>query len=106
MGAGTAQKIALNMLSTLMGVHLGHVHDGYMVSVRSDNQKLKDRAARIVAAISGCDREQAAGWLDEAGGSVKTAVLLAAGANGKKGRAGTAPSPWPETSGSTCRVGA
>ncbi len=88
MGAGTAQKIALNMLSTLMGVHLGHVHDGYMVSVRSDNQKLKDRAARIVAAISGCDREQAAGWLDEAGGSVKTAVLLAAGANGKKAAAG------------------
>ncbi|GLS30067.1 N-acetylmuramic acid 6-phosphate etherase [Mesorhizobium albiziae] len=80
MGAGTSQKIALNMLSTLMAIKLGHVHDGYMVNLHADNLKLRERAARIVAAISGCDQETAAAWLEKAGGSVKTAVLLAAGA--------------------------
>ncbi|OBQ94888.1 N-acetylmuramic acid 6-phosphate etherase [Mesorhizobium sp. AA23] len=80
MGAGTAQKIALNMLSTLAAVHLGHVHDGYMVNLAADNFKLRDRAARMVAAISGRSREDAARLLEESGGSVKTAILLAAGA--------------------------
>ncbi len=80
MGAGTAQKIALNMLSTLTAIHLGHVHDGYMVNLRADNMKLRGRAARIVAAIAGCGTDAAAGWLERAGGSVKIAVLLAAGA--------------------------
>ena len=80
MGAGTAQKIALNMLSTLTAVHLGHVHDGYMVNLMADNIKLRDRAARIVAAISGRDRQDAARLLEKSGGSVKTAILLAAGA--------------------------
>ena len=41
MGAGTAQKIALNMLSTLTAIHLGHVHDGYMVNLHADNMKLQ-----------------------------------------------------------------
>ena len=49
MGAATAQKIALNMISTLAGLMLGHVHDGYMVNVVADNAKLRGRAARIVA---------------------------------------------------------
>ncbi|MFI0844590.1 N-acetylmuramic acid 6-phosphate etherase [Mesorhizobium sp. IMUNJ 23232] len=80
MGAGTAQKIALNMFSTLVAVHLGHVHDGYMVNLRVDNMKLRKRAARIVSAIAGCSEEEAAGFLEKAGGSVKIAVLLAAGA--------------------------
>ncbi|WP_167514546.1 N-acetylmuramic acid 6-phosphate etherase [Mesorhizobium intechi] len=81
MGAGTAQKIALNMLSTLTAVHLGHVHDGYMVNLTADNIKLRDRAARIVAAISGRDRDEAARLLEKSGGAVKTAILLAAGAD-------------------------
>ena len=80
MGAGTAQKIALNMLSTLAAVHLGHVHDGYMVNLHADNVKLKGRAARIVSAISGCSEADAAGFLDRTGGAVKPAILLAAGA--------------------------
>jgi N-acetylmuramic acid 6-phosphate etherase len=82
MGAGTAQKIALNMMSTLMAIHLGHVHDGYMVNLNPDNLKLKGRAARIVAAISGCTEAEAASWLGRSGGSVKAAILLAAGAAG------------------------
>ena len=80
MGAGTAQKIALNMLSTLVAVRLGHVHDGYMVNLHADNAKLRDRAARIVAAVAGVDGDAAKRLLDRAGGSVKTAILLGAGA--------------------------
>ena len=82
MGAGTAQKIALNMLSTLTAVHLGHVHDGFMVNLRPDNAKLRDRARRMVSVISGTDMDRAGRLLDEADGSVKIAVLLAAGAEG------------------------
>ncbi|GGA97776.1 N-acetylmuramic acid 6-phosphate etherase [Brucella endophytica] len=80
MGAGTAQKIALNLLSTLAAIRLGHVHDGYMVNLHADNQKLKARAAHIVASIANCGLEKAEACLDEAGGAVKPAVLLAAGA--------------------------
>ncbi|HVW94253.1 MAG TPA: N-acetylmuramic acid 6-phosphate etherase [Devosia sp.] len=82
MGAGTAQKIALNMLSTMMATRLGHVHDGYMVNVIADNLKLRERARRIVAAVAGVGEDDAAAALDTAGGSVKTAILLAAGADG------------------------
>ncbi|MRG56822.1 N-acetylmuramic acid 6-phosphate etherase [Phyllobacterium sp. SYP-B3895] len=80
MGAGTAQKIALNLLSTLMAIHLGHVHDGYMVNLTADNLKLRDRAAAIVAAVGGCERGDAVRLLEASGGSVKAAILLAAGA--------------------------
>jgi len=80
MGAGTAQKIALNMLSTLAAIHLGHVHDGYMVNLFADNIKLRGRAARIVAAVAGCDEKAALAALEKTGGQVKPAILLAAGA--------------------------
>lgn len=80
MGAGTAQKVALNMMSTLAAVHLGHVHDGYMVNLHADNLKLHERAARIVSAIAGCDTATAKSLLEKSGGSVKVAILLASGA--------------------------
>ncbi|MGI2033049.1 N-acetylmuramic acid 6-phosphate etherase [Rhizobium panacihumi] len=80
MGAGTAQKIAFNMLSTLTAIKLGHVHDGYMVDVRADNEKLRIRATRIVSEIAGIDMNAADKRLQSADGSVKVAVLLAAGA--------------------------
>lgn len=80
MGAGTAQKIALNMLSTLAAVHLGHVHDGYMVNLVADNAKLRGRARRIVASVAGIGPDEAARLLERSGGAVKTAILLAAGA--------------------------
>lgn len=79
MGAATAQKIALNMISTLTGLSLGHVHDGYMVNVIADNAKLRERARRIVADISGAAPETAAA-LSSTAGAVKPAVLIAAGA--------------------------
>jgi N-acetylmuramic acid 6-phosphate etherase len=80
MGAGTAQKIAFNMLSTLTAVQLGHVHDGHMVNLRADNEKLRVRAARMVSEISGTGIDEAFRQMQVAGGSVKIAVLLAAGA--------------------------
>lgn len=80
MGAATAQKIALNMLSTMMATRLGHVHDGYMVNLHADNIKLRGRARRIVTAVAGCSDEEADRRLEETGGSVKTAILMAAGA--------------------------
>jgi N-acetylmuramic acid 6-phosphate etherase len=85
MGAGTAQKIALNMLSTLMAIRLGHVHDGYMVNLKADNAKLQQRARGIVAEIARVDAESAAGCLLRAGGSVKIAALLASGVETPEG---------------------
>ncbi|MCK0143895.1 N-acetylmuramic acid 6-phosphate etherase [Aliiroseovarius sp. F20344] len=79
MGAGTAQKIALNMLSTLMAVELGHVHDGMMVNLTADNAKLEQRARSIVAQIAAVDEAAAATALKLAKGSVKPAILIASG---------------------------
>ncbi len=79
MGAATAQKVALNMLSVLVGIRLGAVHDGHMVDVVADNAKLRDRAARIVAAIAGTGEDAARDALAATGGVVKTAVLVARG---------------------------
>ncbi len=80
MGAATAQKIALNMLSTLTALRLGHVHDGHMVNGVADNGKLRTRAARIVAEIADVDSPAAEAALEAAEGSVKVAILIAVGA--------------------------
>ncbi|MDX1014324.1 N-acetylmuramic acid 6-phosphate etherase [Sinorhizobium medicae] len=80
MGAGTAQKIAFNMFSTMIGIHLGHVLDGHMVNLRADNIKLRGRAIRIVCDITRVTAAEAERLLDLAGGSVKLAILLASGA--------------------------
>jgi N-acetylmuramic acid 6-phosphate etherase len=79
MGAGTAQKVALNMISTLAGIKLGQVHDGMMVGVVADNIKLRNRAACIVAQIAGVSDAQAQAALHTAHGHVKPAVLIARG---------------------------
>ncbi len=94
LGAATAQKAALNMMSTLMGVHLGHVHDAMMVNLIADNAKLRARAAVMVCTITGVDEAKAQDCLAQSGGVVKPAVLLAAGvaslkiADAMLGRAG------------------
>jgi N-acetylmuramic acid 6-phosphate etherase len=67
------------MLSTLTAIQLGHVHDGYMVNLHADNMKLKGRAARIVSSIAKIDETEATKRLEESGGSVKAAVLIAKG---------------------------
>ncbi len=80
MGAGTAAKIALNMISTLAGIRLGHVHEGHMVNLVAGNAKLRARAARMVADLSNTDLDAAGLALGETGGAVKPAILIAAGA--------------------------
>ncbi len=80
MGAGTAQKAALNMISTRAGILLGQVHDGMMVGLRADNAKLVRRATGMVAAIAGVGEAAAAAALRSAGMAVKPAVLIALGA--------------------------
>ena len=80
MGAGTAQKAALNLLSTLTHVKLGAVHDGMMVNVRADNLKLKARARGIVSRIAKANEKDAAAALEISKGEVKPAVLICMGA--------------------------
>lgn len=79
LAAGTAQKAALGMLSSLMGFELGHVHQGLMVNLKADNAKLRDRARGIVAMIAGIGAAEAEAALREAGGQVKPAILIARG---------------------------
>jgi N-acetylmuramic acid 6-phosphate etherase len=80
MKAATAQKIVLNLFSTALMVKLGRVYRGLMVHMHATNAKLRRRAAAIVNRISGCPPDDAAGFVEEANGDVKVAVLLAMGA--------------------------
>jgi len=75
MKAGTATKLVLNMLSTGALVRLGYVYGNLMVNVQPSNTKLRDRAARIVATLTGLTASDAAAQLDRAG-SVKAAVVM------------------------------
>ena len=76
MNAGTAQKCALNMLSTLIGIRLGHVYDGLMVNLQADNLKLRGRAVRIVAQACAIDAARAGDLLARTEGEIKTAIVL------------------------------
>lgn len=76
MGAATAQKAAMNLLSTLVALRLGHVVRGHMINLVADNEKLKSRAHRIVCDLARCTAYQAETALERAGGRVKIAVLL------------------------------
>ncbi|HHL22868.1 MAG TPA: N-acetylmuramic acid 6-phosphate etherase [Aliiroseovarius sp.] len=80
LGAGTAQKVALNLMSTLMGIRLGHVMDGLMVNVATSNIKLRGRAEGIVCEITGCQPAAAREALEAAGWRVKEAILIRSGA--------------------------
>jgi len=84
LGAGTAQKAALNMMSTLMGIRLGHVHDGLMVNLVADNTKLHARAVDMIMQIAAVDGGTARDCLQRSGGMVKNAVLMAAGATAER----------------------
>jgi N-acetylmuramic acid 6-phosphate etherase len=75
--AGTAQKLALNALSTAVMVRLGKVYDNLMVDVVATNAKLRARALRLVRALAGVDESTASKLLESAGGSVKVAVVMA-----------------------------
>ncbi len=74
--AGTAQKMVLNMISTAVMVKLGKVYGNLMVDVQITNQKLAERARRIITAITGVDDSEAAQLLASANNSVKVAVVM------------------------------
>jgi len=85
MKAGTAQKIALNLLSTLLMISLGRVYDGLMVDVQAVNEKLVGRSEEMLIRIASCDRDAARDALQRAHGSVKLAVMLLHGCSVDEG---------------------
>ena len=87
LGAGTAQKIVLNMMSTQAGILLGHVHDGHMVNLVPDNIKLKKRAEGIVERIADVPVDRAKEALELAGFDTKLATLIALGTDIDEARA-------------------
>ena len=75
--AGTATKMVLNMISTAVMIRLGHVYGNLMVNVQPTNQKLEDRARRIIEQATGVSVTSARRNLLEAGGrSVRTAIVM------------------------------
>ncbi|MEV7784985.1 N-acetylmuramic acid 6-phosphate etherase [Streptomyces sp. NPDC088106] len=81
--AGTAQKLVLNMLSTITMIRLGKTYGNLMVDVRASNEKLRARSRRIVAQVTGADDDAVGGALAATDGEVKNAILvLLAGVDG------------------------
>lgn len=76
MKAGTAQRIALNLFSSLVMILLGHVYSGLMVDLQAMNEKLVRRSERILMRLTGKSDEEARAALREAKGGVKIAILL------------------------------
>ena len=76
--AGTATKMALNILSTAVMVRLGKVYGNRMVDVSASNSKLVDRSLRILRDLASVDRKRGLQLLENTGGSVKLALLMAA----------------------------
>ncbi len=76
MKAGSATKQALNTISTTLMVRSGRVYRNLMVDLRATNEKLRDRAARIVSTLTGLDRGGSLELLARAGWSVKAAVVM------------------------------
>ncbi len=74
--AGTAQKLMLNMISTAAMVRSGKVYQDLMVDLHASNAKLKARALNIICQATDCSLEQASDLLQQAGQSVKLAILL------------------------------
>jgi N-acetylmuramic acid 6-phosphate etherase len=78
--AGTATKVALNIISTGTMVRLGRVHQNLMIDVQPINKKLRERAVRLVEQIAGCDREAARSLLERSGWNLREALRISAAA--------------------------
>lgn len=74
--AGTATKLVLNMVSTGLMIRLGHTYGNLMVNVQPRNQKLIDRACRIVSEAAGVSPERAVVLFEESGRDVRVAVVM------------------------------
>jgi N-acetylmuramic acid 6-phosphate etherase len=73
--AGTSHKLVLNMITTIAMVRLGKTYGNLMVDVRPTNEKLRRRSERLVQALVGCDRTEAAALLERADGETKVAIV-------------------------------
>jgi N-acetylmuramic acid 6-phosphate etherase len=87
MKAGTAQRVALNLLSTLTMIRLGRVHQGLMVDMQAINAKLVSRSESILSKISGRAGEEVREALQEADQSIKVAMLLLQGCSKERAHA-------------------
>jgi N-acetylmuramic acid 6-phosphate (MurNAc-6-P) etherase len=72
--AGTATKVALNIISTCSMIRLGKVRDNLMVDVNVSNEKLRDRATRLVSECRGCSYDDARALLDSVNWNVRAAI--------------------------------
>jgi N-acetylmuramic acid 6-phosphate etherase len=86
MKAGTAQRIALNLLSSLVMIRLGRVYEGLMVDLQAVNKKLVQRSENILSQLTGRDRDEVREALLRAEGSVKLALLLLEGCGADEAR--------------------
>ena len=77
MKAGTATKLVLNTLTTAAMIRIGKTYGNLMVDLQAWSDKLIDRGERIVMEVAGVGRSQARGAIDAAGGSVRTAIVMA-----------------------------
>jgi N-acetylmuramic acid 6-phosphate etherase len=76
MKSGTAQKLVLNMLTTTSMIRMGKVYENMMIDLQMTNKKLVERSKRIVMTITGATYEEAAEYLEQADGHVKTALVM------------------------------
>ncbi|MEC1385913.1 N-acetylmuramic acid 6-phosphate etherase [Aerococcus viridans] len=74
--AGTAQKLILNMLSTVSMIGIGKVYQNLMVDVQATNEKLEERSKRIIMAATECTYEDAASYFEAAKQNVKVAIVM------------------------------
>ena len=74
--SGTATKLVLNLLTTGAMIRIGKTYGNLMVDLQVRNQKLSDRGERIVMEVAGVDRDAARAALEQAGGSVRTAIVM------------------------------
>ncbi|MBR2129544.1 N-acetylmuramic acid 6-phosphate etherase [Aerococcus sp.] len=74
--AGTAQKLILNMLSTVSMIGIGKVYQNLMVDVQATNEKLEERSKRIIMAATECTYEDAASYFEAANQNVKVAIVM------------------------------
>ena len=89
MKAGTAQKLVLNMISTVAMIRLGYVHGNRMINMKSSNVKLKDRGLRILMAETSLDEAAAADLLQSSDGDLRVALVMFGGST-ERGTAETA----------------
>ncbi len=88
--AGTTQKIALSMISNQIMIGLNKVYRGLMVDMQLNNEKLVKRGWSMIQRVTGCDLPEAQDALTRSDGHVKTAIMVAHGANPADARAALA----------------